>query len=318
MDSNIFKNQSSNTLKTKSKIKLFLVFSFISFLFWIFTKFSKNYSELVFFEVKYENIPDLILVDSEYNIIEGYINSSGFQIFLYRLMPKTLFVDISLADFQISKGEIDLSSQRRSLDDQINGSFLSFETDKLFFNYSSLKTKKVKVKIDSKFEFASGYSNMNDQKIEPDSIVISGPDSIIENIDVLITEPIEMQNISNDIQMTVSVLNNYSNVLIKPSKVFFKESVKRFTEQDFEVLINIINAPDSIEIKLFPEKVNLTSSFPIEYIDKLRSSDFELVFDYFKTENGQFESISLDLINSPKMSKNTRWEPKTISYLFKK
>ena len=28
--------------------------------------------------------------------------------------------------------------------------------------------------------------------------------------------------------------------------------------------------------------------------------------------------ISLDLINSPKMSKNTRWEPKTISYLFKK
>lgn len=318
MDSNIFKNQSSNTLKTKSKIKLFLVFSFISFLFWMFTKFSKNYSELVFFEVKYENIPDLILVDSEYNIIEGYINSSGFQIFLYRLMPKTLFVDISLADFQISKGVIDLSSQRRSLDDQINGSFLSFETDKLFFNYSSLKTKKVKVKIDSKFEFASGYSNMNDQKIEPDSILISGPDSIIENIDVLITEPIEMQNISNDIQMTVSVLNNYSNVLTKPSKVFFKESVKRFTEQDFEVLINIINAPDSIEIKLFPEKVNLTSSFPIEYIDKSRSSDFELVFDYFKTENGQFESISLDLINSPKMSKNTRWEPKTISYLFKK
>ena len=318
MDSNIFKNQSSKTLKTKSKIKLFLVFSFISFLFWMFTKFSKNYSELVFFEVKYKNIPDLILVDSEYNIIKGYINTSGFQIFLYRLMPKTLFVDISLADFQISKGVIDLSSQRRSLDDQINGSFLSFETDKLIFNYSNLKTKKVIVKIDSKFEFASGYSNMNDQKIEPDSIVISGPDSIIENIDVLITEPIEMQNISNDIQMTVSVLNNYSNVLTKPSKVFFKESVKRFTEQDFEVLINIINAPDSIEIKLFPEKVNLTSSFPIEYIDKLRSSDFELVFDYFKTENGQFESISLDLINSPKMSKNTCWEPKTISYLFKK
>ena len=315
---NLFNNSLSNPLARKQKIKLFLIFIIISFLFWGITKFSKNYSALVLFDVKYENTPDLLIVESDYMVIEGYINTSGFQLLLYRLIPKTLKVDISFADFEKSKGTIDLTSQRRSLDDQIIGNFLSFENDQLYFNYSTLKTKKVKVNINTNFNYAPGYNSMNDSRIEPDSVTVSGPEYTLVNLNFLNTEVVEKDNISSNIKMIISIENNDSLLKIIPIKVLFEESIKRFTEQEFEIPIKVINLPDSIKIKLFPEKVNLTSSFPIEYIEKVKNEDFELVFDYEITDNGKFESVPVSLIKSSEFSRNIRWVPQTISYLIKK
>ena len=315
---NLFNNSLSNPLARKQKIKLFLIFIIISFLFWGITKFSKNYSALVLFDVKYENTPDILIVESDYKVIEGYINTSGFQLLIYRLIPKTLKVDISIADFEKSKGIIDLTSQRRSLDDQIIGNFLSFENDQLYFNHSTLKTKKVKVNINTNLNYASGYNSMNDSRVEPDSVIVSGPEYTLVNLNVLNTEFVEKDNISSNIKMIISIENNDSLIKITPIKVLFEETVKRFTEQVFEIPIRVINLPDSIKIKLFPEKVNLTSSFPIEHIEKVKNEDFELVFDYKITDNGKFKSVPVSLVKSSNFSRNIRWVPQTISYLIKK
>ena len=297
---------------------MFFIFIVISFLFLGITKFSKNYSALVLFDVKYVNTPDLLIVESDYRVIEGYINTSGFQILLYRLAPKTLNVDISIANFEKSKGIIDLISQRRFLDDQIIGNFLSFENDRLYFDYSTLKRKKVKVNINTNFNYASGYNSMNDSRVEPDSVSVSGPEHKLVSLNVLNTEVVEKDNISNNIKIIVSIENNDSLLKVTPIEVLFEESVKRFTEQVFEIPIRVINLPDSIKIKLFPEKVNLTSSFPLEYIEKVKEEDFELVFDYEITNNGKFQSVPVSLVKYSEFSRNIRWTPKTISYLIKK
>ena len=318
MELNLFSNVSSNSFARKQKVKLFLIFVTVSFLFWGITKFSKNYSALVFFNVKYENIPDLMIIKSNYKTIEGYINSSGFQLLLYRLMPKTLKVDISIANFDNSKGVIDLIPQRRSLDDQIIGNFLSFENDQLFFNYYTFKTKKIKVKANTEFNYMSGFGGINDFKITPDSVVVSGPEATLEKLEFLNTQLIEKDNISKDINLLALIENNDSLLKISPNKVFISRSVKQYTEQEFEVYIKVVNLPDSIEIKLFPEKVKLTSSLPIQFIEKVEDKDFELVFNYSTTENGKFESVSLNLTKSPDFSRYIRWDPKTISYLIKK
>ncbi|MDA9685350.1 CdaR family protein [Flavobacteriaceae bacterium] len=317
MDLKIFNNSLSSEAR-KQKIKVFIIFILISFLFWGITKFSKNYSALVYFEINYTNTPDLVVIEPGYKTIEGYVNTSGFQLMIYRLIPKTLKVDMSLADYTKSGGIIDLISQRRYLEDQINGSFLSFENDKLLFDYSDLMTKKIKVNINTDINYASGYYNMNNSIIEPDSVEISGPESILNNLVFINTELISIDNVSDDLKMILNIEPIDSFIKIKPSKVFFHESVKRFTEQDFELQISVINVPDSIDIKLFPEKVQITASFPIDLINKVDDKDFELTFDYSLTENGKFESIPINLTKTPKSYRNVRWDPKTISYLIKK
>ena len=317
MDLKIFNNSLSSDAR-KQKIKVFIIFILISFLFWGITKFSKNYSALVYFDINYTNTPDLVFIEPGYKNIEGYVNTSGFQLMIYRLIPKTLKVDMSLADYTKSGGIIDLISQRRYLEDQINGSFLSFENDKLLFDYSDLMTKKIKVNINTDINYASGYYNMNNSIIEPDSVEISGPESILNNLVFINTELISIDNVSDDLKMILNIEPIDSFIKIKPSKVFFHESVKRFTEQDFELQISVINVPDSIDIKLFPEKVQITASFPIDLINKFNDKDFELTFDYSLTENGKFESIPINLTKTPKSFRNVRWDPKTISYLIKK
>ena len=318
MDLNVFNNSLSNPLARKQKIKVFLVFILISFLFWSITKFSKSYSALVLFDVKYYNTPELIVVESDYKTIEGYVKTSGFQLLLYRLTPKTLKVDISLSDFKESQGTINLISQRSSLDDQIKGSFLSFKNDQLFFKFSKLKNKKVRININTDFTYALGYNNINNSRIKPDSVYVSGPESILDSLDFLTTVLISKKNISNNIELFLPIENNNPLIKIKTDKVLFQESVKKFTEKDFEVYIKLINIPDSIEIKLFPEKVKLTASVPLDLIDNFNNENFELVFDYLSTENGKFESVPVNLVGVPDFSRNIRWVPKTISYLIKK
>ena len=317
MDLKIFNNSLIPDAR-KQKAKVFIIFILISFLFWGITKFSKKYTALVYFDINYINTPDLVVIEPDYKTIKGYVNSSGFQLLIYRLIPKTLKVDVSLADYNRSGGIIDLISQRRFLEDQISGSFLSFENDKLFFNYSDLITKKLKVNVNTDINYALGYYNMNNSIIEPDSVEISGPESIINNLVNINTELISMNNVSDDIKMSLNIEPIDSLIKIKPSKVFFHESVKRFTEQDFELYITVINVPDSVDIKLFPEKVQITASFPIDLISKVDDKGFELTFDYLLTENGKFESIPINLTKKPKSYRNLRWDPKTISYLIKK
>ena len=318
MELNLFNIVSSNSFARKKKVKLFLIFITISFFFWGITKFSKNYSALVYFNVKYENTPGLMIIQSNYKTIEGYINTSGFPLLLYRLIPKTLKVDISIANFDNSKGVIDLILQRRSLDDQITGNFLSFENDQLFFNYYTFKTKKIKVKANTDFNYMSGFGSINDFKITPDSVFVSGPEATLEKLEFLNTQLIKKDNISKDINILALIENNDTLLKINPNKVIINRSVKRYTEQEFDVYIKVINLPDSIEIKLFPEKVKLTSSLPIQFIEKVEDKDFELVFNYSTTENGKFESVSLSLSKFPDFSRYIRWDPKTISYLIKK
>ena len=320
MYSNHFIKNSENTLAKKQKIKLFLIFIIVSSLFWGITKFSNNYSALVFFDVKFINVPDLIVVQPKYKIIEGYINTSGFQIFFYRFYRKTLDVDFSSAELNDSSGIISLVSLRRSLDDQIIGSFLSFENEKLFFDYSKYITKKVPVVSDknSKFNISPGFGSMNDSSFLPDSILVSGPKSKIDNLDSIPVLINFNEEVLKNIQINVTLPNNDPYIKFKPQKVIYKESVRKFTEQDFDIFLNVINIPDSIQIKLFPEQVKLFSSFPLEFINDVKEDDFELIFDYLDTDNGKYQSIPIRLNKFPDFSKNIRWEPKTISYLLKK
>ena len=185
-------------------------------------------------------------------------------------------------------------------------------------NMRILKNKIIKVSVNTDFNYSLGYNNMNDARVEPDSVYVSGPESILNNLEFVETEIIKKQNLSDDFELVVSIQNIQSIISIKPNKVTFNESIRKFTEQQFDVFINIINKPDSIIIKLFPEKVSIVSLFPFDLIENVKSNDFEFIFDYNTTENGKFESVPVKLINSPKFSRNVRWEPKTISYLIKK
>ncbi len=320
MHLNHFSKNSENPLAQKQKVKLFVIFIIVSSLFWGITKFSNNYSALVFFDVKYINVPDLIIVQPKYKLIEGYVNTSGFQLFFYRFYRKTLYVDFSSADINDSSGTISLVSLRRSLDDQINGSFLSFENEKLFFDYSKHIIKKVPVVIDknSKYNISPGYGSMNDSSVLPDSIFVSGPKSKIDSLDFIPCLINLDEEISKNIEINVTLQNNDPYIKFKPEKVIYKESIRKFTEQDFDIFLNAINVPDSIQIKLFPEQIKLFSSFPLEFINKVKVEDFELIFDYFDTKNGKYQSVPIRLSKSPDLSKNIRWEPKTASYLLKK
>tara|TARA_B100001057_G_scaffold209826_1_gene210521 strand:+ start:71 stop:1033 length:963 start_codon:yes stop_codon:yes gene_type:complete len=320
MDLHHFNKNSTNPLAKNQKVKLFIIFFLISFLFWGVTKFSKNYSALVLFDVKYINVPSLLILEPKYKIIEGYVNTSGFQLFFYRFFRKTLKVDFSVAELENSKGLISLVSLRRSLDDQIIGSFLSFENEKLFFDYSVHITKKVAVKIDdnSKFNIASGFSLINDPLIEPDSIDVSGPKSKLDKLNSIPILINTKEEISANIESVVFLKNNDPFIRFNPDKVLYKQSIKKFTEQSFDVFLKVINIPDSLKIKLFPRKVKLFSSFPIEFVNNVRNDDFELIFDYLDTNDGNFQSVPIRLNKSPNFSKNVRWEPKSISYLIKK
>tara|TARA_B100000686_G_C16805562_1_gene989941 strand:+ start:1121 stop:2077 length:957 start_codon:yes stop_codon:yes gene_type:complete len=318
MKLNPLKNTSSNTLAKKQKIKLFLIFVLISTLFWTSTKFSKNYSSLISFKIEYQNTPELVIIESSNQNIELYINTSGFQLLLYKIFPRTLYIDASLASFKRSKAEIDLSQYRGDIEEQINGTFISFGDNILSYKYSILSQKKYKVIPNINLTFLPGYNFVNDWKITPDCVLVSGPKSKLDRLNYIKTEFVIKKEVSENIYQSTYLINPDSLLIIKPNNVLVERTIKRFTEKELNLPINVTNLPKDINIKLFPESVLVKFSFPIEFVEEINHKDFMLNFDFQMTENGKFKSLPLTISKFPEMAKNIRWIPQTISYLIKK
>src|SRR5690554_3516542 len=104
----------------KKKVKVFVFFLVVASVFWILTKFSREFTASVVAKVNYRNLPETVAL-SENNIdeISFDLTANGFEIIFYKLKKPSLEVDVSKYydttknGFTISRNELvrNLSAQ---------------------------------------------------------------------------------------------------------------------------------------------------------------------------------------------------------------
>jgi len=312
-------NKLAKRLPGKERFRFFLLFVLISLLFWMSTKFSKTYQVQQTFVVHCKELPKDVVLLEEPHQIALTIRASGFELLLYRLFYDTLELSMRNAIYERDELLINSSSQLFAIQQQLFSTtqLLGFDTSEWRLDYSRLAQKKVAVRVQSKIRYRAGYLPEDRWSIAPDSIILVGSTNILDTIYQVNTQPLVLNNQAAPIS-AVLPLDIDARLSANPSTVNVAVNVLPYSEKKLEVLINIINLPNDIKLKLFPAQAEVRVILPLQMIPQLQPTDIEIAVDYSQLKTTDVKSLPLKVIRYPDYIKTISISPKTVDYLIRK
>ena len=311
------------TLKINRKIKVFSVFLLLSALFWFFSALSDKYTYLTEFSIAYKNIPShLIFQEPPSTEIEAQIYTTGFKILSHKLTTKTINIDVATFSLKDNNTYYYLpNNQLPVLQKQLSETEIThFNTDSLLIYLGRLITRKIPIKSTIKLDFKPGYKLTENLNIKPDSILIKGPDKIIDSIEYIHTIDDEINLIDEDFSKTVDLILPFKNkaVSFKTKQAILTGKVAKFTQGQIEVPIKIIGLPEYIQMELYPKTAKVVYQITFENYQKITKKSFIISCNYpVKTEEGK-TVLPLIVTHKPNFITDYSIQPKEVTYLLKK
>lgn len=293
----------------KRKVKVFLVFLLCASLAWLINKLSLTYTSNTTFYVEYINIPDeFLLVNTPKDEIEVRLKAVGFQFLGYELKPKHIKLDVSKVMFKDDSYYLTSDQIRIQLEAQLNNfsTLTDFDSDIIYFDFTSLETKKVPIKAMLDLTFAANHIIEGDIIISPDSIQISGPKNQIDSIKVVNTELIKDNEVNTSFtkEVALGIPEQLNGTTFSNETVTVSVNVVKFSEKVIEVPVKVINLPKNVQVRTFPEVVEVRCQGTLAYLKELDEIDFVVEADYAKVTAETGNKLSIRLKQYPNMLNN--------------
>ena len=307
----------------KRKVKVFLVFLLCASLAWLINKLSQTYTSNTTFNITYVNIPsEFLLANTPKKELQVRLKAVGFQFLGYQLKPKEIQLDVSKVMHKDDSYYLTSDQIRIQLEAQLNNysTLTDFDSDVIHFDFTSLKTKKVPVRAMMELTFAANHILEGQILLQPDSILISGPKSQIDTIDIIETELLKIDDLDNSFSKDVALklpkqLNGttFSNDFVNVSG-----NVVKFSELVIEVPVTVINLPPNVEMRTFPEIIEVRCQGTLERLKELEVKDFEVVADYSKISSATGNRLSIRLKKYPKTLNNVMIDTNEIEFILRR
>jgi hypothetical protein len=193
---------------------------------------------------------------------------------------------------------------------------LSISPDTLHFNFDQIIHKKVRVYPDVKIEFKKQYQLSGTIRTKPDSVLVSGPRSILDTLKQVPTKYQYFKSVSEAIQRNVS-LAEIENLKIDNKRIVLNIPIEEYTESQMLIPLFIENKPDSMKLKLFPNRVKVSFLVGLSRYSEILPEDFRLVVSW--NEISQDEArLKVESRAIPPFIKSVKIIPGEVEYLIEK
>ena len=323
---NLTKNILSNILpKGKQQLTVFIWCLFVSSLLWTLLKFSEEGEEEVLIDIQFTNLPEnQVLLGNELISFPVKIRAQGFDLIFNSFGVDHPKVTIDLSSITVSEKAdvIQYSWLPKRNEEQIVKAFsakvkeISFPLDTVKILFSSRITKDVLTKFIFKVDSTREHFYFGKAVEYPKSIKVIGAKSILNDLDTIYTDLINLEQLETNLDKNYPLIkpNGIDSLFTDSIRVFIGvESIDKFT---FKVPIQVRNKPDSLEIKLFPNEVQITFVCGNKQFSKISPSSFKPFID-FKDIDASFKKISISLEEQPKNVKEVKIEPYSVEYILK-
>lgn len=306
---------------------VFLLFVVLATALWFLNALRKEYTTTVSYPIRYSQFPDdFILLGKPMNSLELKIKSHGYTVLPYHMGKILDPEELNVSSFKrIKSGDtygafLSTRDLLKSFSDKlINGvELLQIYPDTLFVYFEKKERKKVPVRFNSKLSFEPQFYQFGEISIQPDSIEVSGPESVIDSLDFVYTELKTFEGLNDSLVRNVSV-EGLENVEMKPSRVVVSIPVEPFTQKNITISINDMNVPDSLKLKTFPSEVSVSFTVAVSQFNKISSDDFATIVDYdTKSTSSLPDRLKVKLLNVPDGIKDVNYTPLFVECLFEK
>jgi len=278
----------------KGKLKIFFLFLLITTFIWFLSKFSREFTATVDANIQYVNLPTEVLIsDDNYKNVSFDLTASGFDFLFYKIKQPTISIDIKS---KYKKGSSIIKISKKDFTKIITSQFKksiavkNISIEAMQIHLDKLYSKKIPVYFANEIQFEKGYKSIGGIALIPDSIIVSGPLSFIDSITEITTEKVNLGKLKTTVEKTIALqASNEPRISYSQNKVHLTIIVKEFTQKTLSLPVHIINVPSQIELKIIPEKLNITFDIPMANFNNYNESDFNVICNFNnRNEEGNF------------------------------
>ncbi len=311
-----------DALKSNKKLRVFLLFLLLSFLFWTLIKLSKEYISDVEFNLVYTDVPKNKLIQNEpIERVKLTLKTTGFKLLRYGFRQNSL--EYSLSEIERKRGTeyySETGSNINFLQAQLSAEtvVLNVEPDTLFFDLGVRKSKKVKLQSEVDFEFKTGFNFVEPVALKPEEITISGPEKVIDTIEEVFTERVVFNDLSASFERKVRVVPPSESVDVSVEEVTISGAVDKITDGSFTIPFEVVNLPGNYLISTYPKEVKVVYQVALKDFNKIPENGFRVQCDYRQAEENNLDYLIPQVVERPEIVFDVKVIPNKIEFLIKK
>jgi hypothetical protein len=294
---------------------LFLICLLIALTFWLFVKLSDEYETELQISLKFECPPTLIFSSAPPAYGHALIKGSGWNLLSNYLKNRNHSVYINLSS-QPSPGRVtvQLNEQSRL---NLGGNFkvLALAPNSIELLLDSLERRKLPLHAPLQLQFFDGYHLKQPPLLEPDSVWVQGPATIVRELTSWETDTLKYNQLKSDHSATVAVRKpDNPTVEVDPARVDVSLQVEPVVEQSLFIPVKVLNAPN--RYRVFPASIRLTFVVGMSRMGSIQASDFELTADVKDlVVSSDNTLVPLNLTRKPDAARGIRYSPQVVEVI---
>ncbi len=312
----------------RKKVLIFGFFLTVSVILWLIIALGKQYNDTISFPVNYKNFPESkVLIDDLPDNLTLNVNADGFTLLRFRLSSRFTPISFSVNSFQMnrlpgpdsSSFYIETRLARDHITSQLSNEITlnRISPDTLVFRFSEVKSRKVPVIAAFRYQLDKQLILRNSLAFDPDSVVASGPDFILDTLTAVYTDDSDVGKISRSTSRNVD-LKSIRFVYFRESEVNVGFDIEQFTEKTMNIPVEIANLPKRLHMQAFPRYIQLTCQVGLSNYEKLEPSHFRAHIDYNEIAAAQGSKLKVVISKQPAFVQAVRFNPKTVEYIIEK
>ncbi|OFX42158.1 MAG: hypothetical protein A2046_10885 [Bacteroidetes bacterium GWA2_30_7] len=332
MDSGILKLfrqlQNKSYLKPNKKLFIFLFFLVLSSCFWLLNILTNDFVSTINFPVKYKNFPiDKVVVNELPQELQLQIKASGFmlvRLYLTATVPPILF-DIN--SFYEKKAIISTTTNiyiitklaKEKIQSQLESKIeiLEIYPDTIFAQFATVASKIIAIKPNLNISFEQQYMLNGNITVTPDSINVSGPSSILDTLQFVETTELELEELNKTVKKNV-FLQEVADLKYSIKRIVIEIPIDKFTETSFNVPISILNIPENVKLKMFPNEIRATFMAPMSKYSEIKAQHFSFYVDFNETDSVNIHKLKVYSGITPELIHNLSYKPIFVDYIVEK
>ncbi|MDX9928301.1 MAG: hypothetical protein RBS37_00435 [Bacteroidales bacterium] len=306
-------------------IIVFGFFLVLSFIFWYLNGLSKEIENHLKYPVRYINPPrEMVLVGNMPSRLEMLLSGPGYSLLKLRLSGSRapVVIDMSRLDYRPVPGSapddyyVLTSDLADNFHRQMRADFLilDIDPDTLKFVFDRLGSKKVPVVADIEVVTDKEFFVKDRVLTNPDSVTITGPLPVIDTVRFVSTRNRRFTGINRPFTSNIQLAGS-RDYTMSEKRVSVTVDVEQYTEARIDLRVRLINQPDSLDLKLFPDEVDVRLQVAVSDYNGVFESNMQAVIDLAEINIEGLEKLPVTIINVPPFVRALMYSPQELDYL---
>ncbi len=266
----------------RGQIYIILGSVFVAALLWFSVTMSGTYETKIPVQLMVTDIPeDRALRTPLPSSLIVTMKGSGWQL-LFLKLGKGLVYELSVLDLKSDRYFLTKKGLGDGLKLSNNIEAIDVSPETLLISFDTYYSKKIPLVPKFALRCAEGYGQTGAVQLEPDSVSISGAESVLRNISSWNTLTAKFSNVSSDVLTLVDVSDTLKSIIrVSPKRVKLRIPVQQLADVEFKSIpVSIIGAPASKQVLLSPSSINIIARGGIHLMSPLNAENFSATVEY--------------------------------------